>query len=349
MQYVPDLVFIFGYGALSFILSMFFAPYCIALLRHWKLGKNLRETATTGETATVFNELHKKKVGTPTMGGVLIWGTTLLVVLLSRLLSYFGVIERSILQRDEMYLPLFALVATGILGLVDDWFNIKGLGKTKGLAVKPKMFLLLLFAGAAAYWFHVRLGWDVIHIPRVGDFTIGFWYIPLFMFIIIATANAVNITDGLDGLASGLLCMAYTAFGVIAYAQGKEVLAAFCAVVVGALVSFLWHNISPAKFIMGDTGAISLGATLGVVAMLTNSALVLAVIGGIFVLETLSSALQIASKKFLGRKIFKIAPFHHHLEALGWPESSVVMRLWILGALCGVIGMIIGLIGTGVS
>lgn len=348
MQYVPDLVFIFGYGALSFILSMFMAPYFIALLRKYKMGKTLRENATTGEKASVFNGLHKNKVGTPTMGGVLVWGTTLLVVLLSRLFSLTGLLERSILQRDEMYLPLFALVVTGILGLVDDWFNVKGIGGTKGLAVKPKMFFLILFSGLAAYWFHVRLGWDMIHVPRVGDFNIGLWYIPVFMFIIIASANAVNITDGLDGLSSGLLCMAYTSFGIIAYVQGKEVLAAFCAVVVGALVSFLWHNIPPAKFFMGDTGAIALGATLGVVAMMTNSALVLVVIGGVFVLETLSSAIQITSKKLFHKKVFRIAPFHHHLEAMGWPESSVVMRLWIVGALCGVLGVIIGLIGRGV-
>lgn len=347
MQYVPDLVFIFGYGALSFILSMFLAPYFIALLRKYKMGKTLRENATTGEKASVFNELHKNKVGTPIMGGVLIWGTTLLVVLLSRLLSLTGVLERSILQRDEMYLPLFALVTVGLLGLVDDWFNIKGIGKTKGLAVKPKSFLLLAFAAVAAYWFHVRLGWDVIHIPRIGDFVIGWWYIPVFMFIIYASANAVNITDGLDGLSSGLLCMAYTAFGIIAYAQGKEVLAAFCAVVVGATVSFLWHNVPPAKFYMGDTGSIALGATLGVVAMLTNSALVLAIVGGVFVIETLSSAIQIFSKKVFKKKVFKIAPFHHHLEAIGWPESAVVMRLWIVGAICGVLGVIVGVIGTG--
>lgn len=348
MQYVPDLVFIFGYGALSFILSMFLAPYCIALLRKYKMGKTLRETATTGEAATVFNSLHKNKVGTPTMGGILIWGTTLLVVLLSRFLSLTGILERSILQRSEMYLPLVALVVTGVLGLVDDYFNVRGIGGTKGMAVRPKMILLLLFSGLGAYWFHFVLGWDVIHIPRIGDFSIGLWYIPVFMFIIIASANAVNITDGLDGLSSGLLCIAYSAFGVIAYAQGKEVLAAFCAVVVGALISFLWHNLPPAKFFMGDTGAISLGATLGVVAMLTNSALVLAIVGGVFVIETLSSGIQILSKKIFKRKVFKVAPFHHHLEALGWPESTVVMRLWIVGAMCGVLGVIVGIIGRGI-
>ena len=348
MQDVPNLVFVFGYGAIAFILSMVLAPYVITLLKKYKMGKTLRENATSGEVAKIFNLLHKKKEGVPTMGGVLIWGTVLVTVLVSRFLSFVGVIDQSILQREQTYLPLFALVVTGILGLVDDWFNIKGIGKTKGLSVKPRVILMTLFAVAGAWWFHYKLGWSEIHIPRVGDFDIGFWYMPLFVFIILAAANAVNITDGLDGLAGGLLVLAYMAFGIIAYFDGQLFLAGFCAVVVGALTGFLWFNVPPARFMMGDTGAIALGATLGVIAMLTNSALMLAVIGGIFVIETLSSIIQLFSKKVFKRKVFKIAPFHHHLEAIGWSESTVVMRLWILGAMLGVVGVIIAILGKGI-
>lgn len=351
MQDVPTLVFIFGYGAIAFVLSMILAPYYIRFLHHFKLGKTLRENATSGEKAKIFTMLHKKKKGTPTMGGVLIWGTVLVVVLLSRVLSYFGLIENSLLDRNQTYLPLFALVISGLLGLVDDWYNIKGIGKTKGLSVKPKFILMTLFAILGAYWFHYRLGWSEIHIPRVGDFDIGFWYVPLFVFIILGSANAVNITDGLDGLSGGLLILAYMSFGIIAYFMGlpdSYILASFCAVIVGALTGFLWFNVPPAKFMMGDTGAISLGATLGVIAMLTDSALMLAVIGGVFVIETLSSMIQLFSKKYFKRKVFKIAPFHHHLEALGWKEETVVMRLWIIGAMLGVVGVIIAVIGKGI-
>lgn len=348
MEHVSELVFIFGYGALAFILSMSLAPKLIALLHHWKMGKTLRENATSGEKATIFNALHGAKQGTPTMGGVLIWGTTLLIVLFSRFLSYIGVIEQSILQRNETWLVLFSLIAFGLIGMLDDWWNIKGMGKSKGLNVKPKLLLVTTMALIGALWFHFKLEWNYIHVPGVGDFQIGFWYIPLFMLVLTSSANAVNITDGLDGLSGGLLAMAYTAFGIIAYADGQPFLAAFCAVIVGSLTGFLWFNLPPAKFYMGDTGATALGATLGVIAMLTDSVLMLAVIGGMFVIETLSSALQLFSKKYLKKKIFKIAPLHHHFEACGWTESTVVMRFWILGAMLGVVGVIIAIIGQGI-
>lgn len=348
MEYVPDLVFIFGYGAIAFLVSIVFAPTCIALLHKYKMGKKLRENATSGEKASIFNLLHQKKAGTPTMGGVLIWGTTLVVLLFSRLLSYIGVVERSLLQRNETWLVLFALVAFGLIGMLDDWLNIKGVGKSKGLNVKPKFFLVAVLALIGALWFHLKLEWNYIHIPGIGDFGIGFWYVPLFMLVITACANAVNITDGLDGLSGGLLSIAYMCFGIIAYADGQPFLAAFCAVIVGALTGFLWFNLPPAKFYMGDTGAIALGATLGVIAMLTDSALMLIVIGGVFVIETLSVMIQLFSKKYFKRKVFKIAPIHHHFEACGWTESTVVMRFWIVGAMLGVVGVIIAIIGQGI-
>jgi len=348
MEYVPDLVFIFGFGALSFILSIALAPTFIKLLHAFKMGKKLRENATTGEKASIFNMLHGSKEGTPTMGGFLVWGSAVIVVLFSRFLSYIGVIDRSLLQRTETWLVVLSLVAFGIIGLVDDWFNIKGLGKSKGLDVKPKLFLVTVLALVGALWFHLKLEWTYLHVPGVGDFEIGFWYVPLFMMVILASANAVNITDGLDGLSGGLLAIAYVAFGIISFADGQPFLAALCAVIVGALTGFLWFNVPPAKFYMGDTGATALGATLGVIAMLTDSALILIIIGGIFVLETLSSAIQLFSKKYFKRKVFKIAPFHHHLEACGWEECTVVMRLWIIGAMLGVVGVILAIIGRGI-
>lgn len=281
------------------------------------------------------------------MGGILIWGSVLLVILFSRILSYFGIFEHSLLNRKETYLPIFALVTTAILGLIDDYFNIKGVGKQKGINVKPKFLWLTIFAILGGLWFHFKLGYDLIHIPLLGDFLLGWWYIPLFAFIIIATANAVNFTDGLDGLAGGLLVIAFGAFGIISFAQGLLILTAFCAVIVGATLAFLWFNIPPAKFYMGDTGSLSLGATLGVIVMLTNSVAVLPLIGFVFVIETLSIIIQLISKKYFKRKVFAIAPLHHHFEYRGWPESKVTMRFWIIGGIFAFLGLILGLIGIG--
>lgn len=344
---VHHLILIVGSGFLAFVIAYFFAEPFIGLLRKWKLGKNIRTVASSGESSALYHALHQKKAGTPTMGGILIWGSSLLAILFSRLLSYFGVFEHSLLSRKETYLAIFTLGTVALLGLVDDWFNIKGLGKSKGLNIKPKFFWLTLFALAGAWWFYYKLGYNEIHVPGVGDFVLGWWYIPLFVFIITGTANAVNFTDGLDGLVGGLIIISFGAYAGISYMQGLMILAAFCAVICGATLAFLWFNIPPARFYMGDTGALALGATLGVIAMLTNTVLVLPFIGFIFVIETLSVIIQLTSKKFLKKKVFLIAPLHHHFEQLGWPESQVVMRFWIVGALFATIGLLLGLVGMG--
>jgi len=258
-----------------------------------------------------------------------------------------GFLPKSLLSRGEVYLPLFTLVAVGILGAVDDFFNIRQVGGGKGIKAKPKFLLLTLFAILGGYWFYYKLGFSSIHIPRLGDFEIGIWYIPLFILVIVSTANAVNITDGLDGLAGGLLVLAFMAFGAIAYAKGLMILAIFCGMAIGTILAFLWNNVPPALFYMGDTGSLAFGATLGVIAMMTNSLIVLLIVGVIFIVETLSVIIQLLSKKLFKRKVFLIAPLHHHFEKKGWGEAKVTMRFWIIGALFAVVGTIIGLIGMG--
>lgn len=342
---VKHLLSILGAGSLSFVIALFLTPPFIKFLIKNKLGKQIRENATSGTKAELYRELHLKKSGTPTMGGILIWGTTLLVIIVSRILSAFGIIEHSLLNRKETWLPIFTLVAAAFLGAIDDYFNIRSIGKTKGINVRPKILWLTLFAGLGAYWFFFKLGYDQIHIPGFGNFVIGLWYIPLFIFIILACANSVNITDGLDGLAGGLIVIAFGCFGIIAFSKGLLILAALCAVICGATLAFLWFNIPPAKFYMGDTGSLSLGATLGVIAMLTNSVIVLPLIGFIFVIETLSVIIQLFSKKFFKRKVFYIAPIHHHFEYKGWPEAQVVMRFWIIGGFMAALGVILSLFG----
>lgn len=275
------------------------------------------------------------------MGGILIWGTTLIVILLSSLSSSLGITDNSLFSRQETLLPIFTLITCALLGAFDDYMNLKGQGKSKGIDIKPKFLLLTILAILGGLWFYYRLGYQSIHIPFIGDAHLGIWYIPLFVFIITATSNAVNITDGLDGLAGGLLAMCFFAFAIIAYWKGLFILSAFCMVIAGSTIGFLWYNIIPAKFYMGDTGAISLGATLGVIAMMTDSVFILPIIGSVFVIETISVIIQITSKKLFHRKVFLIAPLHHHFEKLGWSEATVVMRFWIIGGFAVILGLLL--------
>ncbi len=345
---IGNLIIIASSGTLAFIIAIILTPWFTRQLIKYKLGKQIRENALSGEKASLFNTLHAKKSGTPTMGGLLIWGTIVITVIISVILQKFGIFKYSLFNREETWIPLFTLVTCGLVGAADDYLNVKGIGKTKGLSAKLKLIWLTIFSAVGAWWFFEKLNISTINIPIPGveAIEVGWVYIPIFILVIISTANAVNFTDGLDGLASGLLIMAFGAFGIISYADGKYILTTFCSVITGSLLAFLWFNIPPAKFYMGDTGSLALGATLGVIAMLTGQTLTLPIIGFIFVIETLSVIIQLTSKKLFKRKVFKIAPIHHHFEQIGWKESTVVMRFWIIGGIMGVFGTILGLINV---
>ena len=207
--------------------------------------------------------------------------------------------------------------------------------------MRERLIIYTIIAGIAAYWFYFKLGWDFLHVPFFGNFNIGPWYIPIFIFVIVASAFSTNETDGLDGLSGGILLTAFSAFAVICFQQGKIELATLCGAIVGALLAFLWFNIHPARFFMGDTGSMSLGITLGVIAMLTNSLFFLPIIMLIPVIESLSVIVQLISKKIRHKKIFLSTPIHHHFEALGWPETKVTMRFWIIAGVTTVIGLIL--------
>lgn len=337
---------ILGYTSFAFLFTLALTPNFLAFLQRNKLGKQLRVETMDGRDASIFRMLHRSKHGTPTMGGILIWSSILFTVVISRVLSYFGTVDHSLLQRGQVYLPLFSLVALGLLGALDDYLNIRGVGKKRGLDALPKFLSLLFIALLGGLWFYYRLDYNSIHLPYIGDFTLGIWYVPVFVFIVVGTANAVNFTDGLDGLAAGLLAIAFAAFGILAYMQGLALLAGFCGVCVGAIAAFLWHNVPPALFFMGDTGSLALGGTLAVMAMMIDQALVLPLIGFIFVIEMLSVIIQLASKRLRGgKKVFLAAPIHHHFEALQWGESKVTMRFWIVGIFMAFLGIVVGLAG----
>jgi phospho-N-acetylmuramoyl-pentapeptide-transferase len=332
----------------AFILAMAWTPVLTHFLYKYKLGKRIRDE----KSAPIMSSLHKVKSGTPTMGGLLIWVTTLFLALLIFYLGEWANIEifkkLNFLTRSQTLLPLGALVASALVGFFDDYLNVKKIGPNGGgLRMRHRLIIYILIAVVGAWWFYFKLDWDLIYVPFFGNFAIGPWYIPLFIFIIVATSFSVNESDGLDGLAGGLLLAAFAAFGAIAFSQGKYDLAAFCGVIAGSLLAFLWFNINPARFFMGDTGAMSLGVTLGIVAMLTNSVLLLPVIGFLFAAESLSVIVQIVSKKLRGKKIFLSTPLHHHLEAIGWPEPKIVMRFWVIAGVAAVVGLIISLVDKG--
>lgn len=340
-QLIPALArlgfFVFG----GFFISMIITPIYTHFAYKYQWWKKIKDTAWIGggkEKAPVFHKLHaaKHKRNIPTMAGIIIWLTVAVITVLFNF------------NRSETWLPLFTLVIMGLFGLIDDYINIRSKGGRAGVRGILKILWTVFAATIGAWWFYTKLGWNVIHVPAVGNFEIGWLYIPLFIFIVLATSNSVNITDGLDGLSGGLLIFSFGAYSVISLFVGQPALAAFCLTIVGTMVTYTWFNIYPARFFMGDTGAIALGATLGVVAMLTNSVLVLPIIGFIFVAETLSVIIQLISKKLRnGKKVFLSAPIHHHYEAIGWPETKVTMRFWIIGMITAVIGVVVGILGRG--
>ncbi|MFA6416974.1 MAG: phospho-N-acetylmuramoyl-pentapeptide-transferase [Patescibacteria group bacterium] len=344
MEY--QIIRILFFSTLSFVFAVLATPLLTHFLYKYKLGKKIRNSGST----PIFSELHAHKAGTPTMGGVLIWGTALILIGFFYLLSELfpgGVFQKfNFLSRAETLLPLGALVATAIIGLIDDWLDVrdKGVFGGGGLKLRHRLLIYALIALIGALWFYFKLDWTVMHVPFFGNFEIGAWYIPIFIFIIVATSFSVNETDGLDGLAGGTLLIAFASYGVIAFVMGRYDLATFCAVIIGALLAFLWFNIPPARFYMGDTGAMSLGVTLGIIAMLTNNALLLVFIGLIFLLESLSVIIQTLSKRLRHKKVFISSPIHHHFQAIGWTESKVVMRFWVIAGLGAVMGLIIFLL-----
>lgn len=330
-------------STLAFIFAFIFTPVLTNFLYKYKLGKQIRNSGNT----PVFSQLHAHKAGTPTMGGILIWGTVLVFMVFFSFMADVmpGEIFKylNFFSRSETLLPLGALVASALIGLFDDWLDVSGKGMFGGggLKLKHRLLIYTLIAAAGAAWFYFKLDWTVIHVPFLGNFEISWWYIPVFIFVIVATSFSVNETDGLDGLAGGTLMIAFASYGVIAFAMGRYELAAFCGVIIGALLAFLWFNIPPARFYMGDTGAMSLGVTLGVIAMLTNNLFILPLVGLIFVIESLSVIIQLLSKKFRHKKVFMSAPIHHHFQAMGWPESKIVMRFWMIAAMGSVLGLMI--------
>jgi phospho-N-acetylmuramoyl-pentapeptide-transferase len=314
-------------SAISFMLAVIWGEPLLRILNHFHIGKLIRIEEPTH---------HQVKMGTPTMGGVLIVFPVFLLTSLLNAVALFGLkrIGRSIL------LPLLVMVAFAILGAIDDWEGIRGPRRGLGMRARTKFIVQVILALGAAFALKYLLEVpDLFWFVGVGSLDLGAWYLPIATFIIVGLSNAVNFTDGLDGLAGLISATAFAAYGGIALVQKQVFLGQFCFILVGALFGFLWFNVHPARMIMGDCGALSLGATLGVAALMTGQWLYLPLIAVIPVSEALSVVIQVAYFKIThGKRIFKMSPLHYHFELLGWSETQVVQRFWLVGLLFALIG-----------
>lgn len=349
---INEVTVILVLSTLAFLIGIIWAPALARFLVRYKCWKKTARTvAPDGSGTPLFNALHKyKETTTPRMAGVLIWLTVLFMAIFFAVLAYFwpdwfG--RFNFLSRSQTWIPLFTLVSASLLGLLDDILVVRGWGQTEkggGIKFRHRLLAVFLIGLVGAYWFYFKLGWDTIHLPFDGDISLGWGYMALFILVMMGLFSG-SVIDGIDGLAGGVFAVFFSIFTAIALVRGQFDLAAFCAILVGALCAFLWFNIPPARFYMSETGILGLTTTLGVVAFLTNTVLILPIISLVLFVEIGSVVLQMASKKFRrGKKIFLIAPLHHHFEAKGWPSYQVTMRFWLVTAISATVGLIIFLI-----
>lgn len=340
-----------GLLVFSFIVNAVLVVPFINLL--YKLQFTRRAEAPKTGKVPLFDQIHDKKAGTPVGGGILVVSTvSLLFALIFPLASYLGVYIRGAYNvKSEINIIFFTFLSFAFLGLYDDFVKLfrkmepGKLGMWVGLRRKHKFALQWVLALTIAFLIHQQLEIDIINIPLIDQvIDLGWFYIPFAAFVIVAFVNAVNITDGLDGLVSGLLMICLFAFWIIAAAVFDTPLSIFISLWIGALIAFLYFNIWPARVMMGDSGALSFGATLAVIGLLTGKIFVLAVVGGLFVVEVLSSAIQILSRKYMGRPLLPMAPLHLIFQAKGWEEPKIVMRAWLAGVMLAIFGLWIALI-----
>jgi phospho-N-acetylmuramoyl-pentapeptide-transferase len=353
-----DLVKLFIPATLAFFIGIVITPLLTHFLyknEMWK--KKSGKIAPDGRATPIFNELHKnKEVGTPKMGGVIIWASVLITVavfwILSKAFPFQLPQKFDFLSRSQTWIPLATLIIGACVGLVDDYLDIRGSRDhiSGGLSLRKRLILVGTIACVCAMWFYYKLDVSVIGLPFGGMLPLGIFFIPFFVIVVIALYSG-GVIDGLDGLAGGVFASMFTAYGGIAFYQHQLDLAAFCAVVVGSILAFLWFNIPPARFYMSETGSLSLTITLAVVAFMTDSlgggygVLVLPIIAFPLFITSASVIIQLLSKKLRnGKKVFRVAPLHHHFEASGWPASKVTMRYWIIGIVFSVLGMVLAMI-----
>jgi phospho-N-acetylmuramoyl-pentapeptide-transferase len=336
----------------AFFVGIALTPFVTHFLyknRLWK--KKAGKISPDGKATPLFDKLHAhKEVGTPRMGGIIIWGSVLITISLIFLLSLVwpeaATDKLNFLSRNQTWLPFFTLIVASLIGLIDDILQIKASENPAlaGLAFWKRLLLIIVLGGVGGYWFYFKLGLTAITIPFYGPLTLGILIIPLFILVMISLFSS-GVIDGLDGLAGGVMAIIFSTYAFLAFYNNQFDLAAFCGVVAGGILAFLWFNIPPARFYMSETGILGLTTTLTVVAFLTDSVAMLPIIALPLTATALSNVIQLTSKKLFNRKVFKIAPLHHHFEASGWPASKVVMRYWVITVMAALLGIIITMVG----
>ncbi len=343
---------IFIPAILSFAIGIAITPLCTHFFYKYKLWRKSRLN-NVDEMSPVFKQLHdeKSETKTPRVGGIIIWGSVLITILLVYIFKVlfdgpvFGKLD--FLSRNQTLLPLLALVFGGLFGLFEDFIDIfadKFEIIKQGLPPKYLVIVVTFIGLAASSYFYFKLGLRDVYIPFFGYWHIGVWFIPFFILVTLGTFSS-RVIDGIDGLAGGVMAVAFGAFGTVAFLQNQIDIATFCFVIAGGILAFLWFNIPPARFYMGETGMLALTLTLAFIAFLVDGVFLLPIIGALLVATSVSSTVQIISKRYFGKKIFKIAPLHLHFQALGWSREKITMRYWILTVMFAVLGILVAIIG----
>ena len=340
-------------SVLTFFLGIIITPFFTDFFYKYKMWKKSPRTMAGDITNGDFAKVHNtaSELSTPRIGGVIIWVSVLLSVLIIYLLSIIfptDLAEKlNFFSRSQTFIPLGTLILASLIGLVDDLLQILGKGtyaRDPLMYRKIKIICVCLIGLAIGFWFYDKLGATAIHIPFWYDIELGIWFIPFFVMVMLAVFST-SVIDGMDGLSGGGMAIIFTAYAVVAFVHNQIDISVLCAVISGGILAFLWYNIPPARFYMGETGMLGLTVTLSVIAFLTNSPLLLVVIAFPLVITSASVILQIISYKYFGkRRIFKVAPLHHHFEAIGWSREKIVMRYWVISVVSAIVGVIIALI-----
>lgn len=341
---------------ISFIVGLLLTTWLTKYMYKYRMWKrNSRSTENTEQMSEAFKKIHNEhgEKNTPRVGGVIVWFSVILTVAIFAVLSFIfpsnATLKLNFSSRSQTILPLAALIFASLIGLVDDLLQIygskfKNQNYSDGISRRLRLLVVVLIGAIGAWWFYVKLEYLNIHVPFYGDIWLGLFFVPFFILVMLGTFSG-SVIDGIDGLAAGVMASAFGAYAMIAFEQQQYDIAALCATIIGGTLAFLWFNIPPARYYLSETGMLGLTVTLSIVAFLTGQVLVLPIIALPLVLTSLSSSIQMFSKKYFGKKVFKIAPLHHHFEALGWPSYKVTMRYWVLSVICGVLGTVIAILG----
>ncbi len=355
---IIDIVKVFLPAVASFVVGIIITPFLSNYLYKHEMWKKKSVTvAVDGGGTPITNKLHNDEAKkTPRMGGIIVWASTAISILVLWGISHYFNTELftklGFLSRNQTWLPFFTLIFGGLVGLIDDYLETRGGGdhKAGGLSLAKRLTIVVLIGLLAGSWFYFKLEVSHLGLPFGHSIPLGIFFIPFFALVMMAL-YASGVIDGLDGLSGGIFAIIFTAYSGIAFYQQQINLSAFCLAIVGGILAFLWFNIPPARFYMSETGTMALTITLAIVAFITDylgsgyGVLVLPIIALPLTVTVLSNVIQVLSKKFRGKKVFLVAPIHHHFQALGWPATKVVMRYWIIGIIFALLGVVLALIG----